>query len=155
MAGEKRLSRRVTARKHARQQPGKAFAFGCDVILGLGHAIGAFNAKPREVPTQISQRAFMQEARDVIGSEGQQFAAPKANEKIVEFALNALRIRRGGGLSQGAVAFAKRRGITWQGGKGDSGWNRGQWSKPESDTQWGTAAASKEDEWKQDDWWYT
>ena len=44
---------------------------------------------------------------------------------------------------------------TWQGGKGDSGWKRGQWPKPESDTQWGTAAASKEDEWKQDDWWYT
>ena len=60
----------------------------------------------------------MQEARDVIGSEGQQFAAPKADEKIVEFALNALRIRRGGGLSQGAVAFAKRRSITRQGSEG-------------------------------------
>jgi hypothetical protein len=118
MAGEKRLGRCGTTLKYARQQPRKAFAFGCDVILGLGNAIGAFNAKPREIPAQISERAFMQKARDVIRSEGQQFAAPKANEQIVEFALNALRIGGGGGLSQGAVAFAKRRGITRQGGEG-------------------------------------
>jgi hypothetical protein len=36
----------------------------------------------------------------------------------MEFALNALRIGRGSGFGQGAVAFAKRRGITRQGGKG-------------------------------------
>jgi hypothetical protein len=118
MAGEKRLGRCGTTLKYARQQPRKAFAFGCDVILGLGNAIGAFNAKPREIPAQISERAFMQKARDVIRSEGQQFAAPEADEQIVEFALNALRIGGGGGLSQGAVAFAKRRGITRQGSKG-------------------------------------
>jgi hypothetical protein len=60
----------------------------------------------------------MQKARDVIGSEGQQFTAPKPDEKIMEFALNALRIGRGSGFGQGAVAFAKRRSITRQGGKG-------------------------------------
>ena len=118
MAGEKRLSRRGTARKHARQQPGEAFAFGCDVILRLGHTIGAFNTKPGEVPAQIGQRAFMQKARDVIGREGQQLTAAKPDEKIVEFTLNALRIGCGGSFSKRAGAFAKRGRIARQGSQG-------------------------------------
>jgi hypothetical protein len=135
MAGEKRLSRRGTAWKHARQQPGKAFAFGCDVILGLGNALGAFNAKPRKVTAQIGQRAFMEEARDVIGSKGQQFTAPEADKKIVKFTLNALRIGSGGGFGERAIAFAKRRGITRQSGKGSQ--QMGIWGSDQQTTKQG------------------
>ena len=39
--------------------------------------------------------------------------------------------------------------------QGDSGWKKGSWPSVESDRQWGTAAASKDDRWEQADWWYT
>ena len=43
--------------------------------------------------------------------------------------------------------------------KDDSGWKQGPWPSAGSDQQWGTTAAPKEDEkkdeWKKSDWWYT
>jgi hypothetical protein len=59
----------------------------------------------------------MQEARDVIGREGQQFAAPEPDKQIVEFTLNAQGVGGSGSFSESAGAFAKRRGITRQGGE--------------------------------------
>jgi hypothetical protein len=59
----------------------------------------------------------MQEARDVIGREGQQLTAPEPDKQIVEFTLNAQGVGGSGSFSESAGAFAKRGGITRQGGE--------------------------------------
>ena len=50
--------------------------------------------KPAQILAQPRQRAFVQEAGDVIGAVGQQFAAADADEQIEKFALDLARRRR-------------------------------------------------------------
>ena len=63
-----------------------------------------------KITAQFRQRSFMQETGDVIGSEGKQFAAPKANEKVVKLTLGADRISLGGRFRKGAKALEPEAG---------------------------------------------
>ena len=52
--------------------------------------LDAFDAERGEILTQPRQRPLVQEAGDIIGAVGHQFAAADADEEIEEFALDLL-----------------------------------------------------------------
>ena len=84
------------------------------MVLRLRDTLGAFEAEPREVAAQLGQRPFMQEAGQVVGGEGQQFAAPEADEQVVELALGGDRVAGDRGRGQHTIGLAQRSRATTQ-----------------------------------------
>ena len=60
------------------------------MILRLDLALGALDAERAEIVAQPRQRPLVQEAGEIIGAVGQQFAAAEPDEEVEVFALDAL-----------------------------------------------------------------
>jgi hypothetical protein len=78
-----------------------------DVILGLAMAVGRGDAERAQVVAHASQGPLVEEAGQIIGGVGQQFAASHADEKVEELALDLVAGRESGGLRERAMRTAE------------------------------------------------
>ena len=79
------------------------------VIFRFGIALGALDAEAGEILAQPRQRALVQEAGEIVGAVGHQFAAADADEQIEEFALDRVGVGAGGRFGEADMRDAERR----------------------------------------------
>src|SRR5688572_28245203 len=70
--------------------PGHDLAQDRDVIFRLALTFSALDPELAQIRAQARQRTLVQEAGQIVGTVGQQLAAPKPDEKIELLALDAL-----------------------------------------------------------------
>jgi hypothetical protein len=93
---------------------GHDFAQDGGMIFGFVLTLGALDAERGQILAQSRQRALVQEAGDVLGAVGHQFAAADANEQIEKFALDFAGVSAASSISQREMSEAERRRIAAQ-----------------------------------------
>jgi hypothetical protein len=88
------------------------FAQRRGAILGLIVAFDALDAELREIGSQPRQRALMQEASQVVGRVGKEFAAREADEQVEEFAFDLLDRNLLSAFGKADMRNAERRCVT-------------------------------------------
>src|SRR5262249_26025875 len=86
------------------------------VVLGLGNTLFAPYAQARHILPQLGERLLMQEAREIVGSVGNELAPRKPNEEVVVLALDPrpvvgrTRCGKGGDRRPKGARIARKRG---------------------------------------------
>src|SRR5712671_6866772 len=99
------LWRRQAATENARHD----LAQRRGVIFRLGVVLGAFDSERAEIGAQPRQRTLVQEAGEIVGSVGQQFAAAESDEQVEILALDPLDGGLAGGLCERCMRDTERR----------------------------------------------
>ena len=92
-------------------------AQGRGVIFRLAIAFGALDSERAKIGAQSSQRAFVQEAGEIVRGVGQQFAAAKSDEQVEVLALDTLDGGLAGRLRESGMRDTERRRIAAQAGE--------------------------------------
>ena len=77
------------------------------MVFGLFDVLAALDAQLRHIVAQFGERLLVQEPGQIVGTIGQQLAAPDTDEQVVKFLGDGCRIRLRGDLRKGGNGLAE------------------------------------------------